>query len=158
MRDSTTDAGERNQLRTGLSLAFFFVRVRCRKLFVLKHSYNWLLRGTGKDGLNMYEVNVAEYNEDMNMEIGQRIQAKRIERGLSGATLGAYLGISANQVSRIKTGKAKCSLNHFFVISQILNCSSDYLLFGKKQMPILSQGQVDMIEQLYQSITISRQW
>jgi len=32
----------------------------------------------------MYEVNVAEYNEDMNMEIGQRIQAKRIERGLSG--------------------------------------------------------------------------
>lgn len=85
MCDSTTDAGERNQLRTGLSLAFFFVRVRCRKLFVLKHSYNWLLRGTGKDGLNMYEVNVAEYNEDMNMEIGQRIQAKRIERGLSGS-------------------------------------------------------------------------
>ena len=119
MCDSTTDAGERNQLRTGLSLAFFFVRVRCRKLFVLKHSYNWLLRGTGKDG---------------------------------------YLGISANQVSRIKTGKAKCSLKHFFVISQILNCSFDYLLFGKKQMPILSQGQVDMIEQLYQSITISRQW
>ncbi len=105
----------------------------------------------------MYEVNIAEYNEDVNLKIGQRIQAKRIERGFSGATLGAYLGISANQVSRIETGKAKCSLEHLFVIAQVLNCSSDYLLFGKKQMPILSQEQVDMIEQLYQSITISRQ-
>lgn len=34
-------------------------------------------------GLDMYEVNIAEYNEDVNMEIGQRIQAKRIG-GLSG--------------------------------------------------------------------------
>lgn len=71
--------------------------------------------------------------------------------------LGAYLGISSNQVSRIETGKAKCSLEHLLVIAQTLNCSSDYLLFGKKQMPILFQEQVDMIEQLYQSITISRQ-
>lgn len=30
-------------------------------------------------------------------------------------------------------------------------------LFLVKRMPILSQEQVDMIEQLYQSITISRQ-
>ena len=60
-------------------------------------------------------------------------------------------------MSRIETGKAKCPLEHLFVIAQVLNCSSDYLLFGKKQMPILSQEQVDMIEQLYQSVTISRQ-
>ena len=84
-----------------------------RKLFGLKHSCNWLLPETGKDGLNMYEVNIVEYNEDVNLRIGQRIQAKRIERGFSGATLGAYLGISANQVSHIETGKAKCSLKYF---------------------------------------------
>ena len=71
---------------------------------------------------------------------------------MSGATLGAYLGISANQVSRIETGKAKCSLEHFFVIAQLLNCSADYLLFGKIQMPVMSQMQVNLIEQLYQSI------
>ena len=88
------------------------------------------------------------------MNIGMRIQEQRVKCGMSGATLGAYLGISANQVSRIETGKAKCSLEHLFVIAQVLNCSADYLLFGKKQMPVLTQMQVDLIEQLHQSIAI----
>lgn len=102
----------------------------------------------------MYEVNIVELDSEKKMEIGQRIQEKRVEIGLSGAQLGAYLNISANQVSRIETGKAKCSLEHFFVIAQVLNCSSDYLLFGKKEMPVLTKMQVELIEQLHQSITI----
>lgn len=103
---------------------------------------------------DMYEVNIVELDSEKKMEIGQRIQEKRVEIGLSGAQLGAYLNISANQVSRIETGKAKCSLEHFFVIAQVLNCSSDYLLFGKKEMPVLTKMQVELIEQLHQSITI----
>ena len=31
-------------------------------------------------------------------EIGQRIQNKRIEKGMSGADIGAYLDINTNQV------------------------------------------------------------
>lgn len=102
----------------------------------------------------MYEVNIVELDLEKKMEIGQRIQEKRVKIGLSGAQLGAYLNISANQVSRIETGKAKCSLEHFFVIAQVLNCSADYLLFGKKEMPVLTKMQVELIEQLHQSIAI----
>lgn len=97
---------------------------------------------------------IINLDENQRMNIGMRIQEQRVKCGMSGATLGAYLGISANQVSRIETGKAKCSLEHLFVIAQVLNCSADYLLFGKKQMPVLTQMQVDLIEQLHQSIAI----
>lgn len=100
------------------------------------------------------ENNVMTLDESQRMNIGMRIQEQRIKAGMSGAMFGAYLGVSSNQVSRIETGKAKCSLEHLFIISQILNCSADYLLFGKKQMPVLTQKQVDLIEQLHQSIAI----
>lgn len=98
------------------------------------------------------ENDIMHLDDNQRLNIGMRIQEQRMECGMSGATLGAYLGISANQVSRIETGKAKCSLEHFFVIAQLLNCSADYLLFGKIQMPVMSQMQVNLIEQLYQSI------
>lgn len=100
------------------------------------------------------ENDVMTLDETQRMNIGMRIQEQRIKCGMSGAMLGAYLGINQNQVSRIETGKAKCSLEHLFVIAQVLNCSADYLLFGKKQMPVLTQMQVDLIERLHQSIVI----
>lgn len=100
------------------------------------------------------ENDVMTLDETQKMNIGIRIQEQRIKCGMSGAMLGAYLGINQNQVSRIETGKAKCSLEHLFVIAQVLNCSADYLLFGKKQMPVLTQMQVNLIEQLHQSIAI----
>lgn len=100
------------------------------------------------------ENDVMTLDENQRMNIGMRIQEQRIKCGMSGAMLGAYLGINPNQVSRIETGKAKCSLEHLFVIAQVLNCSADYLLFGKKQMPVLTQMQVDLIEQLHKSIAI----
>lgn len=98
------------------------------------------------------ENDVMHLDDNQRLNIGMRIQEQRMKCRMSGATLGAYLGISANQVSRIETGKAKCSLEHFFVIAQLLNCSANYLLFGKIQMPVMSQMQVDLIKQLYQSI------
>lgn len=100
------------------------------------------------------ENDVMILDENQRMNIGMRIQEQRIKFGMSGAMLGAYLGINSNQVSRIETGKARCSLEHLFVIAQVLNCSADYLLFGKKQMPVLTQIQVDLIEKLHQSIAI----
>lgn len=96
---------------------------------------------------------VKKLDETVRMQVGQRIQDTRIKQGLSGADMGAYLDISANQVSRIETGKAKCSLEHIFILAQVLNCSADYLLFGKKELPTISQEQVDLISELYRSIT-----
>ena len=91
------------------------------------------------------ENDIMHLDDNQRLNIGMRIQGQRVKCGMSGATLGAYL-------SRIETRKAKCSLEHFFVIAQLLNCSADYLLFGKIQMPVMSQMQVNLIEQLYQSI------
>lgn len=96
------------------------------------------------------DVNILDENN--RMQIGQRIQNTRIKRGLTGADLGAILDISANQVSRIETGKAKCSLEYIYILVQVLNCSADYLLFGKDESPNFSQEQVELIEKLYRSI------
>ena len=74
---------------------------------------------------------IKELDDATRMKIGQRIQEVRLTQGLSGEELGAYLGIKGNQVSRIETGKAKCSLEHIFVIAQVLNCTTDYILDRK---------------------------
>ena len=84
-------------------------------------------------------------------EIGQRIQNKRIEKGLSGADVGAYLDISTNQVSRIENGRAKCTLEHLFILSQIFDCSADYLLFGKTDSPSYTKEQIACINAMVAS-------
>lgn len=66
---------------------------------------------------------IINLDENQRMNIGMRIQEQRVKCGMSGATLGAYLGISANQVSRIETGKAKMFFGTF-----ICNCSGAKLL------------------------------
>ena len=53
---------------------------------------------------------------------------------------------------RIETGKAKCSLEHIFIIAQILDCTTDYLLFGKKEHLTFSPEQVELVKRLYRSI------
>lgn len=68
----------------------------------------------------------------MMMEVGQRIQDIRIENEVTGAQLGACIGINGNQVSRIETGVARCSIYQLVLICQEFGCSADYLLFGKK--------------------------
>lgn len=52
---------------------------------------------------------VKKLDDTTRIEIGQRIQEARLAKGISGEDLGAYLGIKGNQISRIETGKAKCS-------------------------------------------------
>lgn len=99
-----------------------------------------------------YASDVNILDENNRMQIGQRIQNARIKRGLTGADLGAILDISANQVSRIETGKARCSLEYIYILVQVLNCSADYLLFGKDETMTFSQEQVELIEKLYRSI------
>lgn len=99
------------------------------------------------------EMEIKKIDTDIQMQIGQRIQKLRMERALSGADVGAYLDISANQVSRIETGKAKCSLEHIFILSQLLDCSADFLLFGKKDTQRFSQEQVACIWALVKSFS-----
>lgn len=60
--------------------------------------------------------------------------------------------IHSNQMSRIENGRANCTVPQLYVISQILGCSVDYLLFGKQRLTI-SQEQADSIKGLIETFT-----
>lgn len=47
---------------------------------------------------NLVGLEVKEFDNRCNEEIGLRIQNKRIERNMTGAELGTYLSVNANQV------------------------------------------------------------
>ncbi len=93
-------------------------------------------------------VDVNEYDENVQFEIGQRIQKLRISRGIAGIDLAAYLNIGKNQLSRIENGRANCTIQQIYILAQVLSCSADYLLFGNKAMTI-SQEQVDSLKNLF---------
>lgn len=83
-----------------------------------------------------------EYSSDVQLQIGQRIQKLRIDKKIAAVDLAAVLDIQSNQMSRIENGRANCTVPQLYVISQILGCSVDYLLFGKQCLTI-SQEQAD---------------
>lgn len=71
--------------------------------------------------------------------VSQRIQEKRIEKKIKAIDMANALEISKDQYSRIENGRSICSTEKLFQISQYLNVSSDYLLYGKEQKDLLSQ-------------------
>ena len=95
---------------------------------------------------------IKEYDSDTCSEIGIRIQDIRESRHMKAIELASYLGIGKNQMSRIESGKANCTVPQLYVISQILGCSVDYLLFGKQCLTI-SQEQADSIKVLIETFT-----
>lgn len=84
---------------------------------------------------------IKEMDSDILWEIGQRIQEKRMLKGISGADMAVYLGVGRNQLSRIENGRTNCTVPHLYIISQLLECSADYLLFGREEMTSLSLEQ-----------------
>lgn len=93
-----------------------------------------------------------EYNSDVQFQIGQRIQKLRIDKKIVAVDLAAVLDIQSNQMSRIENGRANCTVPQLYVISQILGCSVDYLLFGQQYLTI-SQEQADSIKGLIETFT-----
>lgn len=93
-----------------------------------------------------------EYSSDVQLQIGQRIQKLRIDKKIAAVDLAAVLDIQSNQMSRIENGRANCTVPQLYVISQILGCSVDYLLFGKQCLTI-SQEQADSIKVLIEIFT-----
>lgn len=98
-------------------------------------------------------TDIQKIDKNVQWDMGQRIQKARMKRGLSGADIGAYLDISTNQVSRIENGRAKCTLEHIFILTQLLECSADYLLFGIELQPNFSPAQVQCINALIASFS-----
>lgn len=77
---------------------------------------------------------IKEYDSDTCLEIGIRIQDIRESRHMKAIELASYLGIGKNQMSRIESGKANCTIPQLYCIAQILDCSADFLLFGEEHM------------------------
>lgn len=77
---------------------------------------------------------IKEYDSDTCLEIGIRIQDIRESRHMKAIELASYLGIGKNQMSRIESVKANCTIPQLYCIAQILDCSADFLLFGEEHM------------------------
>ena len=98
----------------------------------------------------MVNTDVQEYSDDIRFQIGQRIQEMRLEKGIPGIEVAAILNIGKNQLSRIETGRANCTVPQLFVLAQMLDCSVDYLMFGKKEVH-LSKEQEQLVLALVKS-------
>ena len=99
----------------------------------------------------MILTEIKEYDSNIQMSIGQRIQETRIKKGFSGVEISEYLGIQKNQMSRIETGNANCTISQLYVLSQLLDCSVDYLMFGKQLSSKYSDEQEKCIKALVAS-------
>lgn len=71
--------------------------------------------------------------------VGQRIQDTRIKKRIKAVDMAVALDISKDQYSRIENGRSVCSAQKLYQISQYLEVSADYLLFGNEPNGILSQ-------------------
>lgn len=89
----------------------------------------------------MIPEEIREYNGTAKWQLGQRIQEKRLEKKLTAADVAAYLNVQANQISRIENGKANCTISQMYILAQLLDCSVDYLMFGKRPESGLSEEQ-----------------
>lgn len=61
-------------------------------------------------------------------DIGQRIKAKRIEKGFTQEQLSEIIGVGPSHMSHIESGSAVPSFEVFISILNALGCSADALL------------------------------
>jgi transcriptional regulator with XRE-family HTH domain len=111
------------------------------------------LPGIGKDGIIMFDK-IKEYDADVQFEIGQRIQALRMSKGIAAVELASFLNIGRNQMSRIENGRANCTLQQMFLLAQILECSVDYLMFGKKEKQQFSSKQMEAVQNMIKAFAM----
>ena len=65
------------------------------------------------------------------MEIGARIRALRKSRDMTQKELAACLGISVKHASSVERGVSMLPLHRLLQLSELLDCSMDYLLRGR---------------------------
>ena len=95
----------------------------------------------------MIPEDIKEYDENDKWNIGKRIQDVRVKLNLKASDVAAYLKIGINQYSRIENGRANCTIPQIFVLTQVLDCSVDYLLFGRE--PALNEEQQQAINAVF---------
>lgn len=66
------------------------------------------------------------------MTIGERIKNRRLEMGLTQKDIYIGTGISTGNLSRIESGGVLPSASTLIAFSEILKCSTDWILTGKE--------------------------
>lgn len=82
---------------------------------------------------NVLTREVELLTEDSMRSIGGRIQEARIAKGIMAKDFAGCLGIGKDQLSRIENGKTVCKLEHLYIITQYLDVSLEYLVYGKNE-------------------------
>lgn len=67
------------------------------------------------------------------IEIGARIKAYRKSMGISQEKLAEMINVSPHYIYEIERGTKTMSLETFVTLSEALNLSTDYILFGNKK-------------------------
>ena len=69
------------------------------------------------------------------MQVGYRIQSERKTIKLTQDELAALIGCGSNYISRLETGKDKCSEEMLNVMANVFGCTVDYLKYGDELVP-----------------------
>lgn len=67
------------------------------------------------------------------IEMGGRIKAYRKSMGISQEKLAEMINVSPHYIYEIERGTKTMSLETFVTLSEVLNLSADYILFGNKK-------------------------
>ncbi len=65
-------------------------------------------------------------------EIGCRVKNLRIENGIAQTELARAIGVSQTHLSNIETGKVGLTTENLVKLAEVLNCSLDEILLGRK--------------------------
>ena len=76
--------------------------------------------------------------EQRNKEIGVRLAKLRRSSSMTQEDLAEILGVTTKHISHVERGKAALSLRHLIKLSEMYNCSLDYLIMGKPHDQALS--------------------
>lgn len=78
----------------------------------------------------------------LDRRLGERIQRKRLERGVSADRLGAELGISAQQILEFEVGFTRVGTQRLIQIARLLDCTPAWFFQPDQteKMPIVAQG------------------
>ncbi|RHV34567.1 XRE family transcriptional regulator [Coprococcus sp. OM04-5BH] len=102
--------------------------------YISRELLSALKRVNGNKFERMDDMNkeIREYDKNVQFEIGQRIQEMRLDKNMKSIELATELGITRNQMSRIENGRANCTIQQLYIMSQIFEHSMDYIISGKR--------------------------
>lgn len=103
--------------------------------YISRELLSLLKRVNGNKFERMDNMNkeIQRLSDEKIKEMGRRIKEKRKEKGYKAIDFADIIGVGKDQLSRIENGKLPCKLEHLLVITQILDVSSDYLIYGKEE-------------------------